>query len=277
MGAREAPPGGWPRRVSVSVTGIGIHSGQRATLTLHRTADPLAFRVGNVTIPATYEHVSETRRATTLAAEGAEVHMVEHLLAALAIRGYYHGVLIEVDGPEVPVLDGSAREWDQVLATFDAPSPPPAPLVLQQRHVVTSGESRIVAEPGTGEWCVEIDFPHPAIGQQRWCGSEASFAELLDARTFGFRNELETLQQHGLAHGASTDNVLVFTNDGTLNAPRGSNEPVRHKALDFVGDLALLGRPVHGLGTVVRGSHALHHQFVRALAKTYLTTGATKE
>lgn len=263
--------------MSVSVTGIGIHSGQRTTVTLHRTTEPLAFLVGQTIIPASYEFVSETRRATTLAMGGAEVHMVEHLLAALAIRGYYHGVLIEVDGPEIPILDGSAREWDELLAMFDAPSPPPAPIVLTAEHTVEDGASRIQAGPGTGEWCVQIDFPHPNIGQQRWCGNQESFPELLDARTFGFYNELTMLREHGLAHGASTDNVLVFTDDGTLNAPRGANEPVRHKALDFVGDLALLGRPVHGLGTVVRGSHALHHQFVRVLAKTYLTTEAMKE
>lgn len=263
--------------MSVTITGIGIHSGEQATVTLHRTAEPLAFRVGSVTIPASYEHVSETRRATSLAADGAEVHMVEHLLAALAIRGYYHGVLIEVDGPEIPVLDGSARDWDALLTTFAAPPALPEPIVITEQHVLHDGSSRIAAGPGRGEWHVEIDFPHPAIGRQQWSGTRETFPEVLNARTFGFFDELETLQQHGLAHGASTDNVLVFTEDGTLNEPRSADEPVRHKALDFIGDLALLGRPVHGLGTVVRGSHALHHQFVRVLAKTYLTTEATKE
>lgn len=260
--------------MSIRVSGIGIHSGQPVTLTLHRVAGPLAFLRGRTTIPASYEYVSETRRATSLAHGGEHVHMVEHFLAALAIHGYYHGVLAEVSAPELPILDGSAAEWSAVLEQFPAPPPLPKPLVITEHHRVQHGKSSIALQPGAERWCVEIDFPETAIGAQQWCGDRAAYHELLNARTFGFRHELDQLHEAGLAGGASLDNVLVFGETGPINEPRHESEPVRHKALDLIGDLALLGRPVHGLGTVVRGSHALHHELVREIAKTYLTPGA---
>lgn len=260
--------------MSVRVSGIGVHSGKPVTVTLHRVAGPLAFRRGHTVIPASYAYVSETRRATSLTNEGESVHMVEHLLAALAIRGYYEGVLAEVSANELPVLDGSAAEWDAVLSEFPAPSPLPRPITISKSHRVELGESYIELQPGEEQWCVNIDFPHPHIGVQQWCGARADYPSLLPARTFGFRHELDQLRAAGLAGGASLANVLVFTETGTLNEPRHPHEPVQHKALDLIGDLALLGRPVHGLGTVVRGSHALHHQLVRDIAKTYLTPGA---
>lgn len=258
--------------MSICVTGIGIHGGQPATVTLHRVDGPTRFVRDGVTIPASYEYVSETMRATTLTKDGVDVHMVEHVLAALAIRGFYDGVLLEVSGAEVPILDGSAQEWFDIIPELGAPPSLPTPIVLSEQYKVSDGQSSITAGPGSGEWTVEIDFPHPSIGQQTWSGSSDSFEALINARTFGFLEELETLQANGLAHGASTENVLVFTHDGTVNEPRGNDEPVRHKALDFIGDLALLGRPVHGLGTVVRGSHSLHHKFVSQLAKTCLNS-----
>ena len=260
--------------MSNSVTGIGIHSGQPVTVTLHRVDGPLAFKRGRTIIPAHFAYVSETRRATSLTYAGEHVHMVEHLLAALAIHGYYHGVLAEVSAPELPVLDGSAIQWAALLADFPAPPPLPTPITIAAHHLVAAGSSRIEIEPGAERWCVNINFPHPHIGEQQWCGARADYPELLSARTFGFRNELDELHAAGLARGASLDNVLVFSETGAVNEPRHALEPVRHKALDLLGDLALLGRPVHGLGTVVRGSHALHHQFVREIAKTYLTPGA---
>ncbi len=250
---------------TATVSGVGIHSGLSATVRLTRRDGGIAFRRGAVEIPATCAYVGSTDRTTVLVKDGAAVGLVEHLLAALRVAGYYGGVLIESDRDELPILDGSAQPWFELLAELGEPPGPPPPLVVRRRLEVRRGASRAAVEPGPEELDCAIDFAHPAIGAQRWRGGPEAYGELLPARTFGLLAEAEYLKSRGLALGADTDRAIVFADEGPLRPLRFPNEPVRHKALDALGDLALLGRPLAARVTIERGSHTLHHQLMSAL------------
>lgn len=247
------------------ITGVGIHSGERCRVTLHRYDGPLAFRRGAVDIPALLPNVIGWVRATSLGVGGARVQLVEHLLAALRIHGFFSGVLIEASADELPILDGSAEPWSAAIAELGDPPPPPPPLTLERSVEVSlkGGVARL--EPGEEELLYSIDFTHPAIGQQSWQGTAESYRELLAARTFGLLSEWETLRAHGLALGAAESHAIVFADDGPMRPLRFPNEPARHKALDAIGDLALLGRPLAAKVHLHRGSHALHHAVMRTL------------
>lgn len=248
------------------ISGIGIHSGETCRVRLHRASGPLIFRRGAATIPAAVGAVVATDRCVVLAEGTTRVAMVEHLLAALRTAGFWSGVVVEVDGGELPILDGSARPWVEEIALLGPPPPEPHPLEPTRPLRVSIGDAVAETLPGPGDIDVNIDYAHPAIGRQRWCGGPDSWQELLDARTFGFMAEVETLRAAGLASAASTENAIVFDDDGPLDGPlRHADEPVRHKALDLLGDLTLLGRPVAADIRVSRGSHRLHVNLMRQL------------
>jgi len=200
---------------------------------------------------------------------------VEHLLAALAGLGVSN-VLVEIDGPEVPLLDGSAQEWVAAihqagLAGQGEPLPPPQ--VLEQPLWVRQGEAFVAGFPAPETRCsYGIDFPQaPAIGNQwySWRWSVDSFvADIAPARTFGLAEQVEALRQQGLIQGGSLDNALVCSAEGWLNPPlRFANEPVRHKLLDLLGDLSLLGTLPQAHIFAYKASHQLHLQFAQALAQ----------
>ncbi len=246
------------------VTGRAVHSGVSCSVTLHRVDGPTRFRRGATIVPADMAHVIGSERATSLGADGAKVHMVEHLLAALRVAGFHSGVLVEASADELPILDGSAAPWAAAVAELGPPPPTPAPLVLAAPVEVSVGGATGRLQPGTESLTYTIEFDHPAILTQTWTGGPASYAELLDARTFGFLRDRDALVARGLALGADEDHVIVFAMDGPSRPLRHAHEPVRHKALDAIGDLALLGRPLAAAVNIRRGSHALHHALVRA-------------
>ncbi len=250
-----------------SLEGTGVHSGALCRVTLHPEEGPLRFRRRGHDIPATLDAVVDSRRATTLGREGERVAVVEHLLAALAVRGYWSGLVIEVSATEMPILDGSARAWYDLLSELPPPPPPPAPMRPQRNVSIASGGARAELEPGAATLCYGIDFEHPAIGEQHWCGGPERYRELLDARTFGLLSEVEALRAQGFASGANLENAIVFGEEGPLVPLRAENEPVRHKALDALGDLYLLGRPLEARVTFWRGSHALHAALMRELLR----------
>jgi UDP-3-O-[3-hydroxymyristoyl] N-acetylglucosamine deacetylase len=189
---------------------------------------------------------------------------VEHLLAALYIRGIWEGLVIEVSGPEVPILDGSAQEWLEVLREFPPCGPLPVPLSGAVR--VEEGRSSVLARPDEAfSISATILFPHPKIGYQQVVSPPVPLEELARARTFGFLEEVEALRAQGLIRGASLENALVFNRYGYVNTPRMLFEPVYHKALDFLGDLYLAGRPYRGHFVAHRGSHRLHVELARLL------------
>ncbi len=249
------------------ISGYGLHTGSPSWVHLHRAPGSVRFRRGKEEIPARLEFVSETKRSTTLGRAGYQVVMVEHLLAALAVRGWWSELVIEVSADEIPILDGSAAPWSELLEDLGAPPPAPPGFVVGQTFALGQGETRCRVEPGPPELCAEITFDHPAIGRQRWCGSSDKYETLLQARTFGFLSELDGLRERGLATAASLDNAVVYGDNGPMTQLRASDEPVRHKALDALGDFYLLGRPLLGRLEVIRGSHSAHVAFARALLR----------
>lgn len=247
------------------VTGVGLHSGQTCRVVLHRAEGPLRFRRGRAEVTATVANVAATDRAVTLAGGGARVSLVEHLLAALRLGGFFAGVVVEASAEELPILDGSAAPWVEPVAALGPPPPVPPPLTPTAPVEVGRGGGVARAEPGPERLEVAIDFPHPAIGAQRWSGGPEDYPSLAPARTFGFLRDAEALRARGLALGASLEHAIVYDDDGPLRPLRSPDEPVRHKALDAIGDLALLGRPLRAHVTISRGSHALHHALMAAL------------
>lgn len=249
------------------ISGYGLHTGAPSWVHLHREAGAVRFRRGKTEIPARLGSVTDTRRSTTLERHGYRVTTVEHLLAALHVRGWWEGLVIEVSADEVPILDGSAAPWLELLDTLGPPPPAPQGFVVTDTFSLQDGDTRLSVAPGDPELCAEIMFPHPAIGRQRWCGGPADFEALLYARTFGFLSELERLRAGGLATAASLENAVVYGDEGPMTELRAPDEPVRHKALDALGDFYLLGRPLRGRLEVVRGSHSAHVRFARLLLR----------
>lgn len=249
------------------ISGYGLHTGAPSWVHLHRDEGGVRFRRGSTTIPAHVDFVVDTLRSTTLGAGAGRVTTVEHLLAALAVSGWWEGLVIEVSADELPILDGSAAPWLELLSGLGPPPPPPQGLTAEGAFEVQVEGSTLRLRPGAPRLCAEIRFSHPAIGQQRWCGGPESYGDLLPARTFGFLSDLEQLRAQGLATAASLENAIVYGSEGPLSALRFPDEPVRHKALDALGDLYLLGRPLLGHVEVVRGSHSAHVAFARALLR----------
>lgn len=251
------------------ISGIGIHRGAMCRVRLHRSEGPLRFRRGALEIPAEIGAVVSTERCVVLAAGAARVGTVEHLLAALALAGFWSGVVVEADSEELPILDGSALPWNEEIVDLGKPPAAPEPISPDQPVRVSLGSASAGLIPGASALDVSVEYSHPAIGRQRWSGGPERWRELLDARTFGFLAELQTLRAAGLAAGAATENAIVFDDDGPMRPLRHVDEPVRHKALDLLGDMALLGRPLRAEVRVHRGSHRLHVNLMRHLLRLH--------
>lgn len=247
------------------VSGIGVHSGVRSNVTLHRSDGPIRFRRGVVEIPALVENVASADRSVVLARDGARAGTVEHLLAALQLAGFWSGVVVEVDAEELPILDGSGLPWHEEIASLGQPPAPPSPLRPHEPRSVTVSGATARVVPRGDSIDVSVNYPHPAIGSQRWRGNRSEWRGLLDARTFGFLSEAEGLLSAGMARGAGHENAIVFGESRPLRPLRHDDEPVRHKALDLVGDLTLLGRPLEATIQTWRGSHRLHVNLMRDL------------
>jgi UDP-3-O-[3-hydroxymyristoyl] N-acetylglucosamine deacetylase len=263
----------------VSFSGIGLHSGRpvevdiRPAAANHGLLFVRADLPGKPTIRAHYSKVVETTRATTLREGAATLSTVEHLLAALRGLGV-DNARIHVAGPELPIMDGSAAPFAARLAAagLRALPWPRAHLLVHRPVELRQGEQWMRVIPGEPRITYTIDFTHPLIRRQRYTvplRAESFRAEIAPARTFGFLKEVQYLQTHGLALGGSLDNAVVLDDAGVLN-PGGLRFPeecVRHKILDAVGDLALLGLPLLGRLEVSRGSHELHCRFLEFLMR----------
>jgi UDP-3-O-[3-hydroxymyristoyl] N-acetylglucosamine deacetylase len=210
-----------------------------------------------------------------LGAGDASISTVEHLLAALYALGVTNA-RIEVDGPEIPVMDGSAAPFVHLIQSAGLYEQHEPGLVMQiERSVAYSdGERSISIEPAKHlQISYRVDFAHPLIGVQEFqlerLGPESFEAEIARARTFGFLDQVEALRRAGLARGGSLSNTVVLDADRVINSGglRWRDEFVRHKVLDLIGDLSLLGVQVLGHVRVDRGGHALHHRLVEALLR----------
>lgn len=224
-------------------------------------------------VPARLEAVSQTLLSTQLGEGSISVRTVEHLLAALAGMGV-NDARIEIDGLEVPLLDGSASVWVEAIARVGLVShsstPRPSPPALREPIWVYQGDAFVAAIPATEtRFTYGIDFDLPAIGNQwySWSPSRESFADAIaPARTFGLAHQIDDLRAKGLIKGGSLDNALVCDANGWINPPlRFANEPVRHKILDLVGDLSLLGTFPVAHFLAYKASHNLHIQLARLL------------
>lgn len=274
---------------TVSRDGVGLHGGSSVHVRLRPSHRPgIVFRRvdlerrladsgirGRVEIPARLDGVSRVDHATTLSAMTpagvASVGTVEHLIAALHGAGI-DSCVIEVDGPEAPILDGSSAPWLELLARAGRRALPRSArrLRVTRPKTVGIGEASITAYPAdTFRVSCSIDFAHPVIGRQEISldVTPASFErELAPARTFGFLKDVEALRAAGLVRGASLDNAIVLDDSQVISGPlRFGDEFVRHKALDFVGDLALVGMPLVGHFVARRAGHRLHVEFAREL------------
>ncbi|MFN3391687.1 MAG: UDP-3-O-acyl-N-acetylglucosamine deacetylase [Meiothermus ruber] len=249
------------------VRGTGLHSGEPGTVRFHPAEGPVRFWLGGLELRPLASSVVDTARCTVLGRDNLRLMTVEHLLAALFIRGIWEGLVIEVTGPEIPILDGSAQEW--LAALEGIPALGPEAVRLSGAVRVEEGRSSVLAQPGEQfALTTTILFPHPRIGYQQVQCPPTPLEALAPARTFGFLHEVEALRAQGLIQGASLENALVFSEYGLVNTPRMLHEPVYHKALDFLGDLYLAGRPYQGQFVAHRASHRLHVELARLLEAT---------
>lgn len=266
---------------STAISGIGLHTGQRINMTL-RPADAgvgIVFhrQIGDrkVSIEATSANVVDTRMATVIGQGDARVSTVEHLLASLAAYGV-DNLHIDIDGPEVPIMDGSAAPFVSVLeeAGLKRHTVSRKFLAIRKPVSVIDGEKRATIIPSRFfRITFDIAFQHPCIAlQQRSVKvTTAGFRkELAPARTFGFLKDVESLKAAGLARGGSLENAIVVDDEKILN-PEGlrfHDEFVRHKILDAIGDLSLIGYPILGHVRAFKAGHEINHQLVEKIIDT---------
>lgn len=262
---------------SVACEGVGLHTGVRVRMTLGPAPAyrGVVFRrtdlPGSPSIEARPENVADTHYATTLAKDGVSVKTIEHVMSALAGMGV-DNVVVEMSGPEVPVMDGSAAPFVELIreAGLRRQFAPKTFLKVRQPIQVEIGKRSLYLVPSQRLRVIyTMCFDHPLLGEQT-CGMEVGreryARDVAPSRTFGFLRDVEMLHRMGLAKGGSLENAVVVAEDGILNGPlRFPDELVRHKVLDLIGDLYLLGKPV--LGTIVAhgAGHQLHLSLVRRI------------
>lgn len=264
---------------SIELKGVGVHSGQPATVTLKPARPNQGVNFVRTDLPeqpmiaAHYKNVSGTQMATTLSQGAAKIATVEHLLSAI------HGMkidnlTIEVDGPEVPILDGSSAVFCQAIQDVGCETQLQARpyLFLKRKVEVKVGEKWAVVEPSDRlEVHASIEWDHPAIGFQEfhYIEGQTDYSEVASARTFGFLHEIEALKKMGLARGGSLENAVVLDSAMVLN-PDGLRYPdefVRHKVLDALGDFQLAGIAIRASFRLHRAGHDLHWQMIQQILK----------
>src|SRR4051794_18156305 len=259
-------------RRQISCVGIGLHSGNKVNLTLKPASADFGIRfrrtdLGHHEVPATVQNLAGIQLATGLASNEVSVETVEHLLAALVSVGI-DNVIIELNSPEVPIMDGSAAPFIYLIqeAGVKRLAAPRKFLKIVRPIAISRGDKRIALYPSDHfKVTYSISYDHPLLRHQSRTLriTEESFVEeIAPARTFTFLKDVEMLRQNGLALGGSLDNAIVLGETGVLNnALRFEDEFVRHKILDVIGDLSLVGYPVVGHLVAHRGGHALHTAF----------------
>ncbi len=265
---------------SIKATGIGLHTGDKVVLTLRPAPvdTGIVFRRVDlpepVDIPARAEYVGDTMMSSTLVKDGARISTVEHLLSALAGMGV-DNLFVDVSAPEVPIMDGSAGPFVFLLQSAGIQEQPaPKRFIRIKRSVeVRDGDKWARLDPYSGfKVAFGIDFRHPAFSPQNQMAefnfsTTAFVKEVSRARTFGFMRDIETLRSRRLALGGSLDNAVVLDDYRILNEDglRYENEFVKHKILDAIGDLYLLGHSLIGALRGYKSGHALNNKLLRAL------------
>jgi UDP-3-O-[3-hydroxymyristoyl] N-acetylglucosamine deacetylase len=265
---------------SIDTVGVGLHTGVEVSLRIRAAPENTGYvfvrtDLDNFEIPASVEYVSHCSYATTLMRRGVVLSTCEHLLSALRGMGV-DNCFIDLDNIEIPILDGSSEDWVELISKaglkeLDAPR---RTLKVLKRVDVEEGDRTMSVEPADRfEIECVIDFPHPYIKRQtfHYVMENGSFGrQIASARTFGFTHEIEMLRKANLALGGSLDNAIVLTPDGMLNKTplRFDDEFVRHKILDIIGDVALIGMPLQGKIMAEKSGHAVHAALMSKLLKT---------
>jgi UDP-3-O-[3-hydroxymyristoyl] N-acetylglucosamine deacetylase len=264
-------------RRPVEIDGVGLHSG--APVHVRILPAPAATGIvfvrtdlSNFRVPASWEYVARVSYATSLMRNSVLISTTEHLLSVFYSMGIDNAI-VELDNLEVPILDGSGAPWIALIREAGI-----ATLRRQRRYlrivkpvqVETNGKRVAILPSDRFELACNVFFNHPAVGEQKLeleVNPEAYAAEIAPARTFGFEYELEAMRDMGLIRGATLDNAVCFTRTAVANPGglRFPDEPCRHKALDLIGDLALLGRPLIGRLVAEKAGHAMHAQLVNRL------------
>ena len=264
---------------AIGCAGIGLHTGAKVSMTL-LPADAnsgIIFKRTDIhgaqtTIPADWRNVTDSQLCTAITKNGATICTIEHLMAALSAAGL-DNVTIELNGPEVPIMDGSAAPFVFLIecAGVVEQSAARRAVVVKKPVAVTVGDKRAAIEPGAGfSIGFDIDFSSVAVRKQTFAFDlvDGAFkSEIARARTFGFAHEVSALQAQGLLKGGSLENAVVVSGDKVLNDSglRYTDEFVRHKVLDSVGDLYLAGMPLIGHFHGSRSGHRMNHQLLQAL------------
>jgi len=267
-------------KTAIKTTGVGLHTGARVDLHLRPAAPDtgIVFHRTDlrevVSIPALAQYVGDTRLSSTLKLDGASVSTVEHLMSALAGVGI-DNLHVDVAGPEIPIMDGSAGPFVFLLQSAGI-----AEQGADKRYLrvtspveVRDGDKWARFEPFAGfKLDFTIDFPHPVFGSENRhvavdFAEHSYIKEVARARTFGFMQDVESLRQAGLIQGGSLHNAIVLDETRVLNSEglRYDNEFVKHKVLDAIGDLYLLGHPLIGQYTAFKSGHGLNNALARAL------------
>ncbi|MDX2268003.1 MAG: UDP-3-O-acyl-N-acetylglucosamine deacetylase [Bryobacter sp.] len=255
---------------AVNAEGIGLHHGVPVKVRILPAAagTGIVFRrtdLNGFEIPASFRYVARVSYATSLMKQGVLISTTEHLLSALYSLGIANAI-VEIDNLEVPILDGSSLPWVELLHTAGRKVQRRQKRFLRiKREVCVEGNGKRIRILPSDEFKFDCDvyFDHPLVGRQKFrfqLTPERYTTDIAPARTFGFEQELDAMRNMGLIRGASLENAVCFTPTGVLN-PEGlrfADEPVRHKVLDLIGDLALIGRPMLGHVIAERAGHAMH-------------------
>ena len=267
-------------RKAISATGVGLHNGEKVTLTLRPAAPDTGIVFKRVDLPlpneikATPDAVHDTRMCSALEANGARVATVEHIMSALAGLGV-DNIYVDIDASEIPIMDGSSGPFVFLLQEAGVvEQPAPKKFIRVKKTIeVIEGDKWVRFEPYHGfKIDFTIAFNHPVF-EQSGNNVKIDFAadsyikEISRARTFGFMHEVEYLRSHGLARGGSLENAIVLDEYRVLNTDglRYDDEFVKHKVLDAIGDLYMLGHPILGAFYAYKSGHALNNQLLRAL------------
>ncbi len=262
----------------ISFAGVGLHSGKPVKMVVKPAAANTGIRFKRVdlgkdaVVRASMRRVSDTTLATTLSKDNVFVGTTEHLLAAMYGLGI-DNVLVELNSDELPIMDGSAGPFTQVLKKNRKPQKVHRLMMkITKEMTFKAGSTEIHVKPFDGfKITSKVQFDHPVIKSQSYTvvvDQDTFVKEIASARTFGFLEQVEYLRANGKALGGSLENAVVIDKDGVVNAEglRFADEFARHKILDLVGDLALLGCPLLGHVTASRGGHTQHVAFMRMLA-----------
>ncbi|MGD0577546.1 MAG: UDP-3-O-acyl-N-acetylglucosamine deacetylase [Bryobacteraceae bacterium] len=255
---------------AVETQGVGLHSGVpvKLRLTPAPAATGIVFRrtdLDNFEVPASWRYVQKVSYATSLMRQGVLISTTEHLLSTLYSMGI-DNAYVEIDNLEVPILDGSGLPFVELLRQAGIRQTRRRRRylrVLEPLHIKGNGKRIAIYPADTFALTCRVFFPHPQVGERDLdlrVTPETYAREIAPARTFGFNWELEQMKNMGLIRGASLQSAVCFTRDGVMN-PEGlrfDDEPCRHKALDLIGDLALIGRPLLGHVVAERAGHAMH-------------------